>query len=279
MKNTILMISFMYVNLFYSQINLNIYKTSETISYPISEIDSSYFDLNNNLKKVVLIDGTTENHSIADIIYVNFSQPSFPTGTVYCNNIPTTIVDVINPVTGKTWMDRNLGASQAATTSNNFSAYGDLYQWGRFSDGHQCRNSPTTSTLSSSDQPEHGNFITTASNWRSPSNNNLWQGVDGVNNPCPSGYRLPTSFEFIAEIQSWSSNNSTGAFASPLKLPVAGYRDLGFGSLINVSAVGYYWTSTTSGSSFSTRMSFSSSGTTAFATARASGSSIRCIKN
>ena len=29
---------------------------------------------------------------------------------------------------------------------------------------------------------------------------NLWNGVDGVNNPCPFGYRLPTEQEVIDEV-------------------------------------------------------------------------------
>lgn len=33
----------------------------------------------------------------------------------FCDNGPTEIVDVVNPVTGNTWMDRNLGAKRAAT--------------------------------------------------------------------------------------------------------------------------------------------------------------------
>ncbi|MGE4541908.1 MAG: hypothetical protein AB7D35_11660, partial [Bacteroidales bacterium] len=68
--------------------------------------------------------------------------------------------DVYNPATGQTWMDRNLGASRAATSSTDDQAYGDLYQWGRDTDGHEKRNSGTTSTLSNSDTPGHGNFIT-----------------------------------------------------------------------------------------------------------------------
>ncbi len=101
------------------------------------------------------------------------------------------IVDVTNATTGKTWMDRNLGAIQAATSSTTEYAYGDLYQWGRGTDGHQIRTSTTSSTLSSSDTPGHGNFILMGGSpydWRSPQNTNLWQGVSGVNNPCPSGY-------------------------------------------------------------------------------------------
>ncbi len=116
----------------------------------------------------------------------------YPPGTVHCDpDNPTEVVDVLNPSTGKTWMDRNLGASRVATSSTDAAAYGDLYQWGRLADGHQCRNSGTTTQLSSSDVPDHGDFILASSSpfdWRSPQNDNLWQGVNGVNNPCPMEY-------------------------------------------------------------------------------------------
>jgi hypothetical protein len=39
--------------------------------------------------------------------------------SVFCDNGPTEIVDVVNPVTGKTWMDRNLGAQRAAISSTD----------------------------------------------------------------------------------------------------------------------------------------------------------------
>jgi hypothetical protein len=86
-------------------------------------------------------------------------QPAYPSNSVFCNGITTLVIDVTNPTTGKTWMDRNLGASQVATSSTDVNAYGDLYQWGRGADGHQCRTSPTTTFLSSTDQPGHGDFI------------------------------------------------------------------------------------------------------------------------
>ena len=59
--------------------------------------------------------------------------------------------NVTNPTTGDILIDRNLGASQVATSSTDADAYGDLYQWGRGTDGHQIRTSGTTSTLSSTD--------------------------------------------------------------------------------------------------------------------------------
>ena len=180
----------------------------------------------------------------------------YPTGTVFCNNIVTAVVDVTNPITGKIWMDRNLGASRVATSASDAQAYGDLYQWGRRADGHQCRNSTTTITRSSTDQPGHGNFITPNYNnqedldWRITTNNNLWQGVNGINNPCPQGYRIPTRSELNTEISSWISQNSQGAFESNLKLTSGGLRDAAgqvelntlYPSLIN-GPFGNYWTS------------------------------------
>jgi uncharacterized protein (TIGR02145 family) len=131
----------------------------------------------------------------------------------------TTVVDVTNPATGRVWMDRNLGASRVATSSTDTQAYGDLYQWGRGADGHEKRNSPTTSTLSSTDQPSHGSFIL-ASDWRSPQNNNLWLGVNGVNNPCPTGYRIPTEAEWNAE-RACSSMLARTATIGRVQFPVA----------------------------------------------------------
>jgi len=193
----------------------------------------------------------------------------------------TQVVEVTNPATGKTWMDRNLGASRAANTSTDEEAYGDLYQWGRAADGHQKRHSGTNSTLSSTNTPGHGNFILAPDSpydWRNPQNDELWQGVNGVNNPCPNGYRLPTEAEWEAERQSWSTSNSAGAFASPLKLPVAGGRSRSAGALSRVDTRGYYWSSSLD-SSLSQLLLFTDSDASMSNTYRAIGGSVRCIKD
>ena len=206
----------------------------------------------------------------------------YPSGTVFCVVNPTAIVDVTNPITGKTWMDRNLGARQVATSSTDVDAYGDLYQWGRGADGHQCRNSATTTTLSSTDQPGHGNFILASNSphdWRSTQNGMLWQGVNEVNNPCPAGYRPPTDAELDSERTSWgSNNNAAGAFASPLKLPVAGFRDSNNGSLSLVGSLGVYWSSTVNGAN-SRYLGFSSGTANVNTDSRAVGLSVRCLKD
>jgi uncharacterized protein (TIGR02145 family) len=215
------------------------------------------------------------------VITVSEADP-YDSGTVHCNGTPTAIVDVTNPSTGKVWMDRNLGASQVANSSTDINSYGDLYQWGRRSDGHQCRTSQTTFVLSSANQPAHGNFILSSSapyDWRQPQNSDLWQGVNGTNNPCPSGYRLPTGTELNTERSSWVSNNNEGAFASPLKLPSAGRRDASNGSLVNVGTHGYIWCSTVGGETSSRYLFFlSSNAILSTPTYRGSGFSVRCIK-
>ena len=200
---------------------------------------------------------------------------------LWTRDTETVVVEVVNPTTGVTWMDRNLGASRAATSSTDTLAYGDLYQWGRAADGHEKRNSSTRSTLSSSDQPGHEDFITVSSepyDWRSPGNDNLWQGVNGVNIPCPVGYRLPTIAEWSAEIQSWSSNNSAGAYGSPLKLPVAGYRYDFDGSLYYVGSFGSYWSSSVDGT-YARRLNFGSGDIPMYSSLRAFGRSVRCRKD
>ncbi len=215
------------------------------------------------------------------VIIPGISAANTPFVNVHCTGTPTAIVDVINPTTGKTWMDRNLGASQVATSSTDADAYGDLYQWGRRADGHHCRNSSTTSTLSSTDQPGHGEFITPDASpfdWRSPHNGNLWQGVNGTNNPCPSGYRLPTFTELDAEHNSWISDDAAGAFASPLKLQVAGYRYSNNGSLSDVGSYGNYWSSTVDGTS-SSYLFFKSDYAIMLSSTRSNGLSVRCLKD
>lgn len=165
----------------------------------------------------------------------------------HCLGVTTTVVDVVSA--GQTWMDRNIGATQQATSSTDANSYGDLYQWGRLSDGHQCRTSTTTTALSSTDVPGHNQFIlddTFPFDWRDPQNGNLWQGVNGVNNPCPNGYRVPTITEWTNERLSWFVQDIAGAFASPLKLSLSGMRNGFTGALQLVGTQGHYWSSTTS---------------------------------
>ena len=188
---------------------------------------------------------------------------------------------------GRCWMDRNLGASQVATSSTDEAAYGDLYQWGRTGDGHQNRSSSITTDLSANDVPGHNKFIQTSSephDWRTPQNHNLWQGLGGVNNPCPQGFRLPTIAEWETEMNSWTSQDAAGAFASPLKLVTGGARSALSSTIDYIADRGFYWSSTLDpdDSEYSGfRLVFNSSVANVGPNSnyRAGGLSIRCIKN
>ena len=220
------------------------------------------------------------NYYTSTVWFIICGKVPYPAGFVHCND-PTEVSVVTNPLTGKYWMDRNHGASRVATSKTDALAYGDLYQWGRFGDGHQCRDSETTSTLSSSDTPGHGDFITPANHpydWLSPQNSNLWQGLNGTNNPCPEGFRIPTEAEWMAESDTWSPDNSDGAYASPLKLTMAGHRHLNDGSLVGVDDGGYYWSGTVN-SNYSQALGISDSNINYYTPFRAYGNSVRCIKD
>jgi uncharacterized protein (TIGR02145 family) len=215
-------------------------------------------------------------------------QPGYEGATLTIkNDIPAwvggSIPSVTNPTTGEIWMDRNLGASRVAAAIADADAYGDLYQWGRAADGHQKRTSNTTSTLSSTDIPGHGDFICDTDgpyyDWREPQNDNLWLGVNGTNNPCPTGFRLPTDAEWEAERLTWGSNDAAGAFASPLKLPAAGVRDYYDGSIYGEgSSSGIYWSGTVNGTK-SRFLTIESSSASVAEVDRAWGCSVRCIKD
>lgn len=189
--------------------------------------------------------------------------------------------------TGRIWMDRNLGASRVAEAITDPEGYGDYFQWGRGDDLHQNKDSARTSTLSSTDFPGHGSFITTNNSpwdWRVPQNNNLWQGVGGINVPAPTGWRLPTMQELADEMHLFEPANSVGAFNSILKLPSAGRR-IFTGDFNDVGAMGHYWSSTSADTGrnstlyYSWYLYFTSSRAFVNNASRNVGRSVRLIKD
>lgn len=185
---------------------------------------------------------------------------------------------VTNAITGRTWMDRNLGASQVAISITDSASYGSLYQWGRLTDGHELSNSSTTTIVSTSNNPGHSDFIIGSDDWITPSNDLLWQGVNGINNPCPNGFRLPTEAEWEAERLSWTSNDAAGAFASVLKLPIAGARSRMNGAIGNVGTFVGYRSSDLNGVE-SRILGISLSIAMMGNRARADGNCVRCIQD
>jgi uncharacterized protein (TIGR02145 family) len=196
---------------------------------------------------------------------------------------------------GRTWLNNNLGANYANTTNGAFNpaaqasgstdanAYGSLFQWGRGADGHEFRTSGNTAGPIATPWTST-NFITnsTAPNdWRTPQDDNLWQGVSGTNNPCPIGYRLPTITELYNQALSWSSFTSIAGLASPLKFSLPGARSGGPGSFAAVNSGAGYWASTfgVANSTYSSYLYFNSGSVQMHTLNRADGRSVRCIKD
>ena len=195
----------------------------------------------------------------ATLYYVR-SYATNAIGTSYGAEISFTTLDVVStvtsPYTGKVWMDRNLGATRAATSVNDEASYGDLYQWGRAKDGGQLRSATQTATRLT-DISSRSIYSISAQPWTSQANWNSqtggvwdvkpWNNTDGgVNNPCPTGFRVPSDSEWTAELNGMTgaglATTTTGVFNSFLKIPQAGVIEgSGFsGTVITTKSV--YWT-------------------------------------
>ena len=200
-----------------------------------------------------------------------------------------TSYDVVTSTkTGRVWLDRNLGASRVCTASNDTACYGDLYQWGRNFDGHQERNSTTTSTLASSPFNAGSAFILVgASNtydWVDQSSiytnggiqSSEWTKSDG-STVCPIGFRVPTTLELRNEISVTAIFTTDMAYTSFFKLPAAGARLSQDNSMLAVGQDIYLWSSIPAfgyAEYVRVRATTISNGYTG----RALGASVRCIK-
>ena len=179
--------------------------------------------------------------------------------------------EVVSSVTGKTWLDRNLGANQVCTSYDDTDCYGDYYQWGRDTDGHEKSNSNTSNRQIDYDATNSSKFIISHSNWSNTTQDDLWNGENSLNNPCPTGYRIPVISEFTAE-------NLTNAFDSFLKFPtslkIRNYTDGNF----DTNLIEKVWASDLN-NGYPYYFYAQGGSTTINNTHKANGLSIRCIKD
>ncbi|SHN92963.1 hypothetical protein BCLUESOX_229 [bacterium endosymbiont of Bathymodiolus sp. 5 South] len=153
---------------------------------------------------------------------------------------------ILSEKTGRVWLDRNLGASEACKTLTDLNCYGDYYQWGRGKDGHQAMFPRRVGTLANSITPNNANFITNpgseTTDWVAHSvddsgdSRTLAWSDTGVNDICPKGYSVPTFEELDHEYQrstytklgfeKLGSEKHNSVFdTSNGSLPLAGFRD------------------------------------------------------
>ena len=195
-----------------------------------------------------------------------------------CSDTSTAIVEITSP-TGKVWMDRNLGATRAATSATDTEAFGDYYQGGRCKDGHEVKTSTIATTSATTADAGHGNFIAHSSSWSWTTftgQGNLWSGIAAENNPCPAGYRLPTSAELQAEITALSITNQATAYSSILKLPTSGNRGVTSGTIDNLNML--LWAADSHSSNEQKGVYFDSSSAVLTNLYRGYGAPVRCVK-
>jgi len=137
-----------------------------------------------------------------------------------------------SPITGRIWLDRNLGATKECSTPTDVSCFGDLYQWGRNGDGHQLVTSDSQEGTIAIDEisnkfmtgtPEDGSYVS-YDDWTFGNRDILaanWSSTDG-NFVCPIGFRVPRLIEI--ENEKLNLLDNIGIANNFLKLPLAGYR-------------------------------------------------------
>jgi len=196
-----------------------------------------------------------EDASFGKFYYkVEYSYPSpFPDP----NPNPTPVL-----INGVYWSPVNLDFG--GVFCENPEDYGALYQWGRLTDGHECRISATTTIRSTTDNPGHNMFILNTTDWRNPGNYALWNSgtlaapIKTANDPCPDGWRVPTYNELNALTQTAYVDRefiNLGINGYVLKnipddgnslfLPSVGSRNYSTGVISGLGMNASYWSSST----------------------------------
>ena len=243
-----------------------------------------------------------------DLLKLNQGQGFIVNAVGSCKvNIPDPITfkgSVYNPIksptTGRTWLDKNLGAIKVCDKKRSEFAsdldyensqkdcFGDYYQWGREADGHQLKTSLTKTTLITSLTITGSSFVlnnnsATYYDWLDPTKNldvngkiraDKWQSVTG-SSICPAGYRVPTSTELEDEGKNMDN------FINILKFPNSGYRSkIEANKIYAKGAYGSLWSTTSYYDKYNNHYSYTEySGNVIHGDERAEGRTVRCIKH
>ncbi len=198
-------------------------------------------------------------------------------------NLEGTCFAKINGTLTKTFMCHNLGSvnTSADSFTPSWEIIGGYWQWGQTG---QAAAGPTELGLSQANSDTISDWNTT----NSP--NGAWfDNFKTINDPCPTGFRVPTVAQWDSvrientstNVGTWTfspTNYSSGIkFGNNLFLPAAGFRDDDNGVLKIRGAFGGYWSSTEKGTMEAWFFSFGNNGSLPYYGYRTAGLSIRCI--
>ena len=148
-------------------------------------------------------------------------------------------------VTGRIWLDRDLGAKSVCSDYNDTTCYGEFYQWGRDTDGHEKRDSLISYDFPADVDNAGNKFIIDTLDWLGyDANGSLreekWSNLNGES-VCPVNFRVPTQQEFKDENILAANFTLNNTVTNVLKLATAGERDLDKG-IVKEGELGTYWT-------------------------------------
>jgi hypothetical protein len=256
-------------------------------------------DKANNYLAVAYSQNGTKVKRISLTPACNNTDPGTNTGDLGCVTFnyrgQSVTYTTVRGADGKVWFQQNLGSTKVASSFDDVDSFGDLFQWGRWDDGHQLRNS-ATATTPSTNSPDGLSGISafiigsgSGSWWATNATSDAWNADSAAAisqaigaDPCKAigpGWKMPSQADWTGLVSAEGIANPATAYSSYLKLPAGGNRSNTTGSFSYVGQRGYYWSSDPANTGgkylyIGTTIANPSSGAP-----RGQGESVRCVKD